>query len=133
MELDTVLSDLESQGYSCQSFVIPACAVDARHKRDRVWIVAHADGNSEIMADADSNRLQGRSEEQVYGVRVISRKFKRSGQVRPSFWSVEPNVGRVADGVPNRSHRLKSLGNAVVPQVVAAIAQAIIMSQQDEQ
>ena len=41
MELDTVLSDLESIGYSCQAFVIPACAVNALHRRDRVWVVAH--------------------------------------------------------------------------------------------
>jgi DNA (cytosine-5)-methyltransferase 1 len=43
MGLDSVLSDLESVGYSAQSFIIPACAVDARHRRDRVWIVAHSD------------------------------------------------------------------------------------------
>lgn len=40
MGLDTVLSDLESEGYATQTFIIPACAVDARHRRDRVWILA---------------------------------------------------------------------------------------------
>lgn len=39
--LDDVLSDLGSQGYSCQAFIIPACAVGAPHRRDRVWIMAH--------------------------------------------------------------------------------------------
>jgi site-specific DNA-cytosine methylase len=39
MELDTVLSDLEGIGYACRPFVIPACGVDARHRRNRVWIV----------------------------------------------------------------------------------------------
>lgn len=39
--LDDVLFDLEGSGYSTQVFVIPACAVDAPHRRDRVWIVAH--------------------------------------------------------------------------------------------
>lgn len=43
MGLDDVLSDLEAEGYTCWSFVIPACAVDARHRRDRVWIVAHSE------------------------------------------------------------------------------------------
>jgi DNA (cytosine-5)-methyltransferase 1 len=43
MELDTVLSDLEGQGYEAQAFVIPACAKDAPHRRDRVWIVANSD------------------------------------------------------------------------------------------
>jgi len=42
MALDTVLADLEGIGYTCQAFVIPACAVNALHRRDRVWIVAHA-------------------------------------------------------------------------------------------
>lgn len=41
MELDAVLSDLEGIGYACQTFVIPACAVNALHRRDRVWIVAN--------------------------------------------------------------------------------------------
>ena len=41
MALDTVLSDLESIGYACQAFVIPACAVDAPHRRDRVAIVSY--------------------------------------------------------------------------------------------
>lgn len=42
MGLDTVLSDLESQGYSCQPFIVPACSVDAPHRRDRIWIIARA-------------------------------------------------------------------------------------------
>ena len=45
MALDTVLSDLESIGYACQAFVIPACAVDAPHRRDRVAIVGYAEHN----------------------------------------------------------------------------------------
>jgi DNA (cytosine-5)-methyltransferase 1 len=40
MELDAVCADLESIGYKVQAFVIPACAVGAPHRRDRVWIVA---------------------------------------------------------------------------------------------
>lgn len=40
MELDNVLVELEASGYACQAFVIPACAVNAPHRRDRVWIVA---------------------------------------------------------------------------------------------
>ena len=41
MGLDDVLSDLERLGYSSETFVIPACALDAKHRRDRVWIVAY--------------------------------------------------------------------------------------------
>ena len=42
MGLDEVISDLEGEEYSVQSFVIPAQAVDAKHRRDRVWIVGHS-------------------------------------------------------------------------------------------
>jgi len=41
MELDTVLSDLEAEGYATGTLIIPACAVNAPHRRDRVWIVAY--------------------------------------------------------------------------------------------
>jgi DNA (cytosine-5)-methyltransferase 1 len=41
--LEEVYSDLEALGYSVQSFIIPACATNAPHRRDRVWIVAHSD------------------------------------------------------------------------------------------
>ena len=40
MRLDEVLSDLEGENYAVRPFVIPACAVDAPHRRDRVWIIA---------------------------------------------------------------------------------------------
>ncbi len=82
MGLDDVLSDLERQDYAARTFVIPACATDAPHRRDRVWTVAHAtqlqrDGGrehseqserqvpqsgkgsgSQHVADADSERSQ---------------------------------------------------------------------------
>tara|TARA_R100000406_G_scaffold66358_1_gene46978 strand:+ start:438 stop:1406 length:969 start_codon:yes stop_codon:yes gene_type:complete len=46
--LDQVLSDLEGEGYAVQPFVVPACAVGAPHRRDRVWIIAaHADSDGE--------------------------------------------------------------------------------------
>lgn len=42
MGLDDVLADLEAEGYACRTFVIPACAVGASHRRDRVWTLAHS-------------------------------------------------------------------------------------------
>jgi len=42
MELDNYISDLEREGYTIQTFVIPACAVNAPHRRDRVWIVVNS-------------------------------------------------------------------------------------------
>ena len=78
--LETVCQDLEREGYSVQPFVIPACAVGAPHRRDRVWIVAHrADAGAETMqcgrengvhaaglaADTDINRQRERKNQQV--------------------------------------------------------------------
>lgn len=60
MALDQVLSDLESQGYETIPFVIPACAVNANHRRDRVWIVAHA-----RCRDAQGTEIRGEFERQI--------------------------------------------------------------------
>jgi DNA-cytosine methyltransferase len=49
LALDTVLSDLENEGYSSQPFIIPACGVDAPHKRERVTILAYAVNGSGAM------------------------------------------------------------------------------------
>lgn len=46
LALDQVLSDLEAIGYACQAFVIPACAVDAPHRRDRAAIIAYCNRDS---------------------------------------------------------------------------------------
>lgn len=45
LALDTVLSDLENEGYTSQAFIIPACGVDAPHRRDRVAILSYSGGN----------------------------------------------------------------------------------------
>jgi len=42
MALDDCWADLEAEGYEVQPFIIPACGVEAHHRRDRVWIVAYA-------------------------------------------------------------------------------------------
>jgi DNA (cytosine-5)-methyltransferase 1 len=42
-----------------------------------------------------------------------------------TWWAVEPELGRVANGIPDRTHRLKGLGNAIVPQIAQIIGTAI--------
>ena len=44
--LDEVLADLEAQDYAARAFIVPACAVNAPHRRDRIWIIARNVGNS---------------------------------------------------------------------------------------
>lgn len=106
LALDQVLADLESAGYSSRALIIPACAVDAPHRRDRVWIMAHS----------ASTRCGARSELQLKdgatGNAYHSSERSDSGQ-----WFAEPSVGRVANGIPSRVDRLRGLGNAIVPQV----------------
>jgi DNA (cytosine-5)-methyltransferase 1 len=178
MGLDQVLSDLEGEGYTCWPVVVPACAVDAPHRRDRVWIVAalddaHADGKRphrtgvvefgeiepadrevgepgsvrEVLADvgnpdvgaagdvADAGQpgLQigqgqgpGRPGQDA-GAAAIG-----SGDVPPARWLPEPDVGRVAHGIPKRVDRLKSLGNAVVPQIPEMIGRAIMATERNQ-
>jgi DNA (cytosine-5)-methyltransferase 1 len=143
MELDNVLSDLEGIGYACRSFVIPACAVDARHRRDRLWIVGRN------ISDSNRQRLEGRH---GTGVRECAREWitgpgdslpdadqggfarwseqdgrgSESGRTeRCCRWQPEPAILRVAHGIPNRVDRLKGLGNAIVPQVAYEILREI--------
>lgn len=138
MALDTVLSDLESIGYACQTFIIPACAVDAPHRRDRCAIMAHAE--SEGLAGnywkGSTDEAQRRPERVCKDVPDADNRRGAVRRERPlptvenagsggGWWPVEPDVGRVAHGIPNRVDRLKCLGNAVVPQQFYPIFSAI--------
>ena len=73
----------------------------------------------EDVADSDSERQQEQWWAESTQENYDSIKCK-------SWWSVEPSVGRVAHGIPNRVDRLKGLGNAVVPQIPAVLGRAIL-------
>ena len=86
--------------------------------------------SSEDVADALYSRLQRRihrwtnqERQDKSGYPGCSSPIHR--QSRQSSWDIEPDVGRVANGIPSRSHRLKCLGNAVVPPIPQLIGQAI--------
>lgn len=77
--LDRICEDLEQSGYEVQPFVVPACAVGAPHRRDRVWIVAHSEGDGGSGAPVETSgaswRQDGNEVEQpiVWGeIRVTS-------------------------------------------------------------
>ena len=211
--LDTVLSDLESQGYTCGTFNIPACAFDAPHRRERIFVVAHttskrcretrtnrtrpekrtsrssatsgnvafskcgasgggaiareSNGQERQLPKAGRESLQPRngqtypsiakqgsedvadaisdSERRAYGKdsrgsqqgkekQNISKGSEIRGFIADCSrqWTVEPDVGRVAHGVPSRVDRLRTLGNAVVPQVAEWIGKRILEYAQND-
>ena len=113
MAFQRTKTDLESEGYEVQPFIIPACGVNAPHKRDRVWIVAHA----------GCSLLQGPVKQGTDGME--DREQDADLDKRSDWWDIEPHVGRVAHGVPNRVDRLRGLGNAIVPQVAYQIMKGL--------
>ena len=54
-----------------------------------------------------------------------------NGIEHQSWWHTEPDVGRVANGVPGRIHRLRALGNSIVPQIAEEIGKAIMKAEQE--
>ena len=124
MVFEQVCADLEAIGYEVQPFLIPACAVNAPHRRDRVWIVAHLPS---------------------WGERWSQRQRSESGEPEATprnrncyAWSepwpqVATRLCRMDDGLPEgmarprgwRNAALKAYGNAIVPQVAENIFKAM--------
>ena len=80
------------------------------------------------MADSDSERLQRQWQSRnKFRTQFTTTESSEEGQgtMDQGWWEFEPNVGRVAHGIPNRVDRLKSLGNSVVPQIPFLIGLAI--------
>jgi DNA (cytosine-5)-methyltransferase 1 len=124
-QLDSCAADLESEGYAVWPVVLPACGFDAPHRRERIFIIA---GRLINVADADSAGSQGRNSAKLRE-RPRERSSGESGASEPAaaaIWQPEPGVGRVANGVPRRVDRLRSLGNAVVPQVAEFIGRMLM-------
>lgn len=161
--LEAVLRELAASGYDAEWYCIPAAAVGAPHRRDRIWIVAYPNCGTRELRRESRNFYSPRNEAQSGGPGSagqialpawhggadvayahcprlegwLSAELRKcasellTGASRPSgsvatAWFIEPNVGRVADGVPNRAHRLRALGNAVVPQIPEIIGRAIL-------
>jgi DNA (cytosine-5)-methyltransferase 1 len=94
--LDRVVSELAEIGYDCRWDTLSAADVGANHKRERWFLLAHA----------QCERLERYVQSEV--------KSTQSGRESSGWWETEPSVGRVVDGVPKRVDRLRALGNAVV-------------------
>jgi len=172
---EQVCLDLETSGYEIQAFVIPAIAVNAPHRRDRVWFVAHRnsqghDGRSKTIGiqgrKLDEERKDGGLESRGATTRrgkdnsnthnAEQSRLERyadpnqeqkvgKGTTRPiaqtdwerNWLEVATELCGVDDGISpeldfagwtkarHRVERLKSLGNAIVPQVAIEIMRAI--------
>jgi DNA (cytosine-5)-methyltransferase 1 len=144
----TVLGDLAELGYDAEWACIPAAAVGAPHLRWRLFVLAHTGGGRfEEHPQLNGEALKG--DERPCGrhargcgdeVADANRPRRPHAQGRPAvtqcagcrapdsagWWDVEPDVGRVADGVPARVDRLRALGNAVVPQVAELVGHLIL-------
>ncbi len=146
---ERVCTDLEVAGYEVQPIIIPAVAVGAPHRRDRVWFVAHRKSlneergerqgsgswkSEEAIGDRDSDALNP-SSVNVEGKRKQQEREKSDGLLnrentewRKNWLEVATRLCRVDDGIPkrlDRNPRLKALGNAIVPQVAEEIMREI--------
>jgi DNA (cytosine-5)-methyltransferase 1 len=142
--LGRVLGDLASMGFNARWGVLGAADVGANHQRDRIWILAKWRGQ---LSHTQHNRIR-RWEQQQESIKKENGKISNSTSIRQQgqrkyeqsvnteescnweanyvkpisssdFWKVEPNVGRVVDGLASRMDRLKAIGNGQVPLCAA--------------
>lgn len=185
MALDIVQADLESEGYTVQAFVLPACAIGAPHIRERCFVVAYSNrfgesreacpvpdrqrsttlsaglcGREDTAADVadassqrSSSKWNGRHAGTHYPARACSEDVAGASHRR---YGTQSRMGGMFDGIsakldcirwpsgpgqeqwewepartvpgkqPYRNHRLKALGNAIVPAQIFPIFQGIV-------
>jgi len=143
--LERVLADLTSMGYDSRWGVISAADIGAKHKRERVWIVASSNSNKQYRRGKSQQPFNfGRKEvhNESSGIRSEVPKSEYVGNTESTgltpcaerqgqrqswgasigsaqWWEVEPNVDRVVDGLASRVDRLKAIGNGQVPLCAA--------------
>lgn len=151
MVLEQVCTDLESEGYEVQPFIIPACAVNAPHRRDRIWIIANCansrtKGLRERKVDPDDAANAGRIGREQRPSKDIQSESKKPERQNSHYagWErdwrevaaatcnarMDDGLSREVDGVSYsfakwRNESIKAYGNAIVPQVAMEIFRAI--------
>lgn len=115
LALEQVSTDLESEGYEVQMLIIPACAVNAPHRRSRVWIIAHTNG-------------EGLSQwfEKSLGKTTGNQEPERLCSIKREWWEARPRVCGNDYGISRRVDRVRALGNAVVPQIPEILGKIIM-------
>ena len=110
-----ILWDIWQVGYDSEWHCVPASHVGAPHQRDRVWVIAYP----------QCERPQGQGQYLKSLSAKTDKDWQANGFVDAFQAGRLPYVCREHDGLSATSHRLKALGNAVVPQVVELIGHAI--------
>lgn len=119
---DRVAADLEAAGYACRPVVVGALHVGASQGRQRAW----------ILANANDAGLQGPERARQPDAPREERAPACSEPLRSAcgFWPPGPgavvHIPRMADGPTDRVHRVRALGNTIVPQVAEIIGRAIL-------
>ena len=128
MALDTVCADLEAEGYEVEPLIVPACAVDAPHRRDRVWIIAYTEQSRWGSGEQNIFEETGNVGEHVFfNSEGDGRNIKSFWEAKETDWSmdIKSSICRKDDGISNSVDRIRGLGNAIVPQVAAEIIRCI--------
>ena len=135
--IDDCISDLGCQGYETELFVLPACGLGAIHKRNRIFLIAHTNGNGEptksrlsgeipkrFMDPTNSNTNHSEREhlQRMEGDWCKQEGTKTKKMVR-DIWQNEnqPPVCGMDDGVPNRVDRVTALGNSIYVPILIMI------------
>ena len=147
--IDVICEDLEHAGYSVQPIVVPACAIGAPHRRDRVWIVAHrTDARAESLQQGGQNGISefgvvahAKGARELFGKQEQIQSDRQNCRIDKSDFRCFPTQSpicnrddglsfRVADLTISfakwRSKSIEALGNAIVPQVIYEIFKSII-------
>lgn len=149
-----VQTDLENEGYEIQPVILPACAKNAPHRRERIWFIAYNDsfrqqrnkeftkgiehnGGREAFSELDTHVSFGNVTDTECERQQRSRRPERQmrsetyGNWETSWtnpnggWPTQSPICGGNDGFPYRVDRLKALGNAIVPQIAYEIFKAI--------
>jgi len=111
--LERIFLDLENEGYTIESFIIPACGVGAWHRRDRIWIIAYSDrirgskykardvgkiqtpimGCSKDVSDTNSQRPQRWNSRELQECSYKQSIGQGNSQNNRKYWEFEPDVG----------------------------------------
>jgi DNA (cytosine-5)-methyltransferase 1 len=110
MVFEQVQVDMENEGYQVQSYVLPACAVNAPHKRERFWFLAYSDKNRKVVQGGNGScnnekwnsktEIQERENEQ-FGIKQSSAKTIADPQ----------RIGQQRSRRPKRQFSTEAFGN----------------------